>query len=355
MTQRLLHGPASVIRLDHLRVPGQLDAMEQSDAARRVQTLLSIDPRGSKAGGTGVITKVANCVGEVMCLKSLRTDHGLHESAQERKHFFEVRTVALENEYRCQTSLLDIPGVPQTYAFGYFEGGPVMLMEWVRGVPLHELVSGSIYAGSLSSQTCAFIGASVTGILLAARQRNPGFVHRDLSGLNIMLRTRRANVLRQLATYDFDVVLIDFGSAASSFDLPPRSGIVYDAHYATPEYGPPEMLVPSEEALTLRQSERIDVYELCGVLYELYARHTPYRIGETRPSSVAEHKMRHRPFQIHELKKNADRHLIELVMQGLAAHQDQRPTLQELDDALVDICRSFDKDATQRMLKRREA
>ena len=334
-----------VLTIDDLFVPGALDYLGGIDAKRRLSTLLSIDTSENKTGGTGKATKVYNCLGEPICLKSLKPVQRIHMSESERQRLLTIRAQALEDEFSCQTNLAGIPGIPRTFGFGTYAGGPVMLMEWVQGVSLrNSLLPFASHDGGIGAVECATVGAIVAGTLCAARTRDPLFVHRDLSGHNILLRTDNLNIRRQLESCHFDICLIDYGSAISSPVMRRITMAMRETpriwHNATPEYAPPEMLTHNDETLVpLRRSELIDVYALCSVIYELYSGHTPYRLTERHPHHASRYKLEHPPDDVVP-HRSSDAVFLDLLSEGLCGRQDARVGLKELHERMLQICQT---------------
>ncbi|MFR2030575.1 MAG: hypothetical protein ACLS3M_03655 [Collinsella sp.] len=109
----------------------------------------------------------------------------------------------------------------------------------------------------------------------------------------------------------------------------------------TPEFAPPEMLsndIP--ELAPLRTSPSIDTYELCSVLYTLYAGHTPYRLNEHMDQSPYLYKIEHEPETL-KARTPGDQVLVDVIMSGIHNEQSQRAPLStivgKLDAWIKDI------------------
>lgn len=147
-------------------------------------------------------------------------------------------------------------------------------------------------AGRLSPLVAARLGRDLFDLLCRMSLVGEGFVHRDISPANIMVRTARLPLDQQLAEGSFDLCLIDFGS---SLALEPASAVAgaggkasFTERYATLRratvaYAPPEMLTDDIVDLrVLRMSPAIDVYAAASTVYELIAGVAPY---EATPSA----------------------------------------------------------------------
>ena len=334
-----------LISLESLMVPRSLGPFGKAQAARRLATLLAIGTEDNKQGGTGKATKVFNCFGEPLCLKSIARISRMDKSERELQQAFYARAVAFRGEYSCQAMLQGIPGIAQPCGYGTYAGGPIILMEWVRGMPLRKVLQ----LGKTDVPACAAMGAQVAATLLAARVRDPDFVHRDISGRNILVLTDKTPLDVQTRSRRFETCLIDFGSAlcGSVTEGESRSDGSAIWRNATPEYAPPEMLTHSDARLLPRRgSEKVDVYELCSVLWELYFGSTPYMLTKARPKNYCRHKLENEPIQSRR-PRHADDDFRDLLLAGLASDQGSRPTLGALWEALVSRCAAYDTTLAQ--------
>lgn len=297
------------------------------DLTRRFSTLL-LEPTSPKLrGGIGFVTKAYDMSCSAVAVKRLAPDQG--EGDRQR----ELRARVFREEYyeHCAVSALD--GFPMLYGFGTSAGEPLILMEWVEGVTLRDATSelAVLPDGAIPARTVAALGVAIAATLTSTERLQRPFVHRDLSPRNIMLRTSVRSVAEQAATENFDVCLVDFGSARST-DRDNSLTMVADIwRNGTPEYAPPEMLtvdVPGVEEA--RDSPSIDVYALCSVLYELYAGDTPYGLSRDHGSSSPYRIKMDRPPEPLRERCPEEEGLVRIIMSGIVNEQWRRPTARAL-------------------------
>lgn len=258
-------------------------------------TMLFADDATMRRGGIGRVTRAVNAQGEAVALKQLILptrdefdDDAAHEALVAK---FKA---AFREEYECHRALSGLKGFPRLYGWGEVDGVPAIVMEWVEGETLARLRSRLAVddAGRLSPLVAARLGRDLFDLLCRMSLVGEGFVHRDISPANIMVRTARLPLDRQLAEGTFDLCLIDFGS---SLALEPASAVAgtggkasFTERYATLRratvaYAPPEMLTDDIPDLrALRMSPAIDVYAAASTVYELIAGVAPY---EAAPST----------------------------------------------------------------------
>lgn len=280
-----------IIALSPFEPNAMFATTEDSDTIRRFTTLLDC---GAVGGGSHHLRKVANTEGETFALKTLWPLSGCDENGSAVSPSG-IKT--LTEEYRNLAVVSLLGGFPKTYGYGYAGNTPVILMEWIEGLPLRDAaaeLTDRAEGGRIPANTVAAIGKRLGEILLSTQKLDAPFVHRDISWRN-----------------------------------------------GTPEFAPPEMLsndIP--ELAPLRTSPSIDTYELCSVLYTLYAGHTPYRLNEHMDQSPYLYKIEHEP-ELLEARLPGDQKLVDVIMSGIHNEQSQRAPLStivgKLDAWIKDI------------------
>ena len=266
-------------------------------------TMLFADDATMRRGGIGRVTRAVNAQGEAMALKQLILptrdefdDDVAHEALVAK---FKA---AFREEYECHRALSGLKGFPRLYGWGEVDGVPAIVMEWVEGETLARLRPRLAVddAGRLSPLVAARLGRDLFDLLCRMNLVGEGFVHRDISPANIMVRTARLPLDQQLAEGTFDLCLIDFGS---SLALEPASAVAgtggkesFTERYATLRratvaYAPPEMLTDDIVDLrVLRMSPAIDVYAAASTVYELIAGVAPYEVAPSTSGTSGSRK-----------------------------------------------------------------
>lgn len=312
----------------------------ERDAYRRRFLTLFEDESSRRHGGLGRVSRVTNALGEEFALKVLVLPEGeggagapegascatgggavARGAASEREA--ELRA-AFREEYAAQRALSGLRGFPRLYGCGEVDGAPAIVMEWVRGETLaHARMRLAIDdGGRMSPLVAACLGRDLFDLISRMDLVGSGYVHRDISPSNVMIRTGALSVEEQAEEGSFDLCLIDFGSAsegsarregaggsqagavasgggaaaggAAGVGAPATAdGDEFTSVYsvvrrATAAYAPPEMLGDDLPRLgALRRSPSIDVYEASSVLYQLVGGVLPFDLaGAVSPYRV---------------------------------------------------------------------
>lgn len=280
-------GQGSAPRSRLVRVSGfELAYLPDDPAAeaelRRRYSVLFADESTRRRGGLGSVCLVTNACGEKLALKEL-LPQGASDAGQ-TPVVPEARLAAFRAEYDAQRSLAGLPCVPALCGWGMVEGLPVILMEWVGGVTLDraraELAVDD--EGRVSPSVAVALGRDLFSALADLAQAPAPVVHRDVSPANVMVRTDRRGLARQVADGVFDLCLVDFGSAVAPVrEAEGRTGSLTRSgallRWATPDYAPPEMLTDDVPGVAeLRGSSAIDVYAAASVVYDLACGRPPF-------------------------------------------------------------------------------
>ena len=145
---------------------------------------------------------------------------------------------------------LQHPAIVAVHDYGEDGGRVYLVLEHVPGRTLHEVLRTE---GSFAPARAAEIAADVASALAHAHAR--GVVHRDVAPGNVMVRT------------DGAVKVLDFGIARAIQGSGHRESVTAQGTLA---YAAPEVLAGE------RADQRVDVYSLGAVLYELLAGRPPF-------------------------------------------------------------------------------
>lgn len=321
-------GQQELIVLDTFEPAVAFDPAKRDESRRRFSMFLVQSEAGQ--GGTGVVQRATNTAGEIFAIKRLHVSDTTDERIAAG-----MRAVLFE-EYRNQLTVSHLKGFPRVYGYGTSNGEPLIVMEWVEGSTLKNITPQLPHEdGGVRGDAVAAIGVAVLSILNNVRHLDTGVAHRDISPRNIMVATSERSLQDQLATLDFDIRLIDFGSSTALNPIDPTFTVRADVwRGGTPEYAPPEMLTHDIAGIeTRRLSPTVDIYALSSVLYELYCGHTPFNLqalGTASPYRVKTETA----FEVPQARTAADEALVSIIVAGLAVDQERRPSVEQMLDLL---------------------
>lgn len=312
-----------------------------------VSTLL-VDSTMTSRGGLGETRRVRTAAGDVLaCKVMLMPNRALFTSDDTYEVEVAHRTRAFREEYDSLCRFSSFKGFVKAHAYGRLGTVPIILMEWVEGVSLSNVLA---QRGSLPAFSAAQIGRDLFHLLARLEWQADLFVHRDISPANVMIRTHETSFNDQLARGYFDICLIDFGSATTLWEG--DGAFTMDTHIlrgATPAYAAPEMLSIDLPRLgELRRSPKIDVYAACSVLYALLCGHAPFNLRTAdQASSDYVLKMTHDPLPAGFAPDTPEDLLANIACSGIKPSQDERPSSYALFKALEHYCVHYGENAAR--------
>lgn len=261
-------------------------------------------------GGMGAVYKAADQVlRRFVAIKLLHPATAENPSAVER-FVREARSAAA----------IGHPNIIDILDFGYEDGRPFLVMEYLRGRALSELIAEE---RRLSIQRSVNIATHSLAGLAAAHDR--GILHRDLKPANLML-------IAMLGDNDF-VKVCDFGFAAlvrpslrieDGKALTPARTLV-----GTPAYAAPERLRGDDA-----RDPRIDVYAIGVVLFEMLAGRRPFHASTFR--ELAKKVRFDPPPKLRSIRGDVSEGLEQVVERALAKEREERwASAEEMAAALV--------------------
>jgi len=245
------------------------------------------------AGGMGTLWAAEDlAVGREVAVKLIRSSAGTgtERSDAERRFRREARI----------TARLAHPGVPALFDFGLDDGELFIVMEWVDGVTLANLID---LVDPVPVGWAAAIMAQVCAVLVAAHAR--GIIHRDLTPRNVMICP------------DGRVKVLDFGLAgalsAEEYSQITRTGETPgSAFYMAPE-------VAAGQAAT----QASDLYSVGCLLFELLTGNVVF--DDLDPVAEIQAHAAQPPPSVQSLRPDVPARMEALVAALLAKEGPQRP------------------------------
>ena len=201
-----------------------------------------------------------------------------------------------EREARVAASL-DHPNIVQLYDFGDSERQLYLVMPYVSGGSLQDMLRRAPFAGG----EVATFGSQMADALDYAHQR--GVIHRDVKPANMLVHA------------DGRLLLSDFGLAKILSSAQPQA-----APRRHPDAGTPEYMAP--EQIEGRSDERTDIYALGVVLYLLLTSHLPFTGGTS--AAVMEGHLYQLPEEPRRFNRAISPAMQAVVLRALAKHPDDR-------------------------------
>ena len=195
---------------------------------------------------------------------------------------------------------LNHPNIVSLYDYGSDEGAYYIVMEFIEGKALGEMVAES---GPFLPERAAEITADVAAAL--ERAHSSGIVHRDIKPNNIMVTTGG-----QTKVTDFGIARA-LGASTEQTQMTQTGMVIGTAAYLSPE-----------QAQGNPVDARSDVYSLGCVLYEMLAGKAPFS-GDT-PLAIAYKHVREDADPPSTVNPDVPRELDAITLKALAKNPDNR-------------------------------
>lgn len=204
-------------------------------------------------------------------------------------------------------SKLNHPNVVEVYDVGEYEGRHYIVMEYVRGRTLKQLIS---QRGALDKKEAVDIMIQLTSAIQHAHENN--IIHRDIKPQNVLVKD------------DGTVKIADFGIALAhdAVQLTQSDAVLGSAHYLAPE------TTRGEPA-----TNQIDIYALGIVFYELLSGSVPFK-GEN-PVQIAMKHLREEVPSIREFNPTLPQSIENIIIKATVKNRKLR--YQSAADLLKDL------------------
>lgn len=266
-------------------------------------------------GGMGIIhkardTKASDPTKDIVAIKLLINDTAGNETMRTR---FMVEARA--------ASLLSHPNIIKVYEYDVSpEGLPYMVMEYLEGFPLDDLVN----VGEVETIDLLYYAIEVCDALAHAHRRN--VIHSDIKPSNIMI-VRGEEVAGKAVVVDFGIAKIFTQPGKASLRLTQTGEVFGSPLYMSPE-----------QCMGQKLDHRSDVYALGCLLYECLTGEAPFA-GDNFLSVIFQH-INDRPPRF--AKKGVDYIIEPVVLKALEKKPDDRyQSMVELRQALEHVHRTL--------------
>lgn len=238
------------------------------------------------AGGMAIVYKAHdNMLNRSVAVKVLRPEFKEDDEFIKR---FDIEAKA--------SAGLNHPNIVSVYDVGIHEGLHYIVMEYVEGITLKELIARD---KKLSWNEALRISRQICSALSHAHARK--VIHRDIKPHNIMVK------------HDGSVKVMDFGiaRAASAATMTIGSKVLGSAHYLSPE-----------QARGGFTDERSDIYSLGVCMYEMVVGKVPFDADTT--VAVAMQHLQKEPVAPSELTEGLPYAVEHIILKAMRKEQSQR-------------------------------
>lgn len=262
-------------------------------------------------GGMGAVYKGTHlALDKVIAIKVLHPEYAKSKNHQIR--FEREAKVASKLEHENAVSVFD---------FGYFDEQNYIIMEYLKGKPLHKICGGE---RPMDTDTALQFGWQIADVLVQAHAI--GLIHRDLKPENVMIETKADGSSR--------AVVVDFGLAfvEDSKDLSrmTKEGVVS---------GTPAFISPEQARGSMEIGGPSDIYSLGCMFHEMFTGHLVFR-GKSVIGLINSHLFVP-PDPIRESFPDVEISvaLEAIILRMLEKDADDRPTAAEVRDWLGKLLR----------------
>lgn len=250
-------------------------------------------------GGMGVVYEAEQVLGTTARKVAVKMLH---------PHLCADPSITARFHRECATiAHLEHPNTIRVFDFGQADDGALYIaMEYVRGVPLSDVIAG----GPMSPERIARVMAQICAALTEAHQS--GIVHRDLKPDNVLLSNRAGEE-------DF-VKVLDFGIAHTQGTAPGEQKLTKQGMVlGTPPYMSPEQFTGQE------LDARSDVYSLGVMAYEMLTGALPFEANT--PWEWASKHLTHdpNPLEVSPSAMHAPEGMRVAILSALAKSHTSRP------------------------------